>query len=109
MYHENVVYLIGNIGRKDDARYLPDGTKAVTISVATDEHFTSRNGEKQKRTNWHRCVAFGKIADILDEYTAKGSYIRLTGKLQTREYERPGWEKAIHYRGKSILCRLARS
>ena len=87
----NRVMIIGRLGRDPETRYAQSGTAICSLNVATSEAWKDKNtGEKQEKTEWHRCVAFGKPAEILGQYLSKGSQVYLEGKLQTRSYEKDG-------------------
>ncbi|MBK1694482.1 single-stranded DNA-binding protein [Chromatium weissei] len=87
----NKVILIGNLGADPDVRYMPSGDPVANVSLATKETWKDRNtGEKQERTEWHRVVFFGKIADIVKQYLRKGSQIYIEGKLRTRKWQKDG-------------------
>jgi len=83
----NKAILIGRLGRDPEVRYTNQGSQVTTFSIATDEAWTDRNGERQKRTEWHRVVTWGKLAEICGQYLKKGSQVFIEGKLQTREWE----------------------
>ncbi|WP_298644231.1 single-stranded DNA-binding protein [uncultured Cardiobacterium sp.] len=83
----NKVIIIGNLGNDPDMRYMPSGDAMANISIATSENWTDRNtGEKREKTEWHRVVAFRKLAEIIGQYCKKGSKIYIEGKLQTRKW-----------------------
>ena len=87
----NKVMLIGNLGRDPEIRYSQQGTAMVNFSIATSEQWKDKNtGEKQEKTEWHRIVAFGKPAEILEKYLSKGSKVYIEGRIQTRNYEKDG-------------------
>lgn len=87
----NKVILVGTLGQDPEVRYLPNGNAVTSISLATSEQWTDkRSGQKVERTEWHRVVLFGKVAEITGEYARKGSQIYIEGKLQTREWEKDG-------------------
>ncbi len=87
----NKVMLIGNLGRDPEIRYSQQGTAVVNFPIATSEQWSDKNtGEKQEKTEWHRIVAFGKQAEILEKYLSKGSKIYIEGRLQTSNYEKEG-------------------
>lgn len=86
----NRVELIGNLGRDPQLRYTQNGSAVVTLSVATSESWTSKEGEKKEKTDWHRVVIWGKLAEVAAEHLAKGSPVYLCGKLQTRSYYKDG-------------------
>jgi len=82
----NKVILVGNLGRDPELRYTPGGTAVANLSVATNEAWTDKSGQKQERTEWHRVVVWGKQAEIAGEYLQKGKQIYIEGGLQTREW-----------------------
>lgn len=82
----NKVILIGNLGRDPEVRYMPSGDAMVNISLATTDNWRDKNGEKQEKTEWHRVVMFGKVAEIAGEYLKKGSPAYFEGRLQTRKW-----------------------
>ncbi|MDD7804474.1 MAG: single-stranded DNA-binding protein [Endozoicomonas sp. (ex Botrylloides leachii)] len=84
----NKVILIGNLGNDPDVRYTPNGAAIANLSIATSESWTDKNtGQRQDRTEWHRVVIFGKLAEISKQYLRKGSKVYLEGKLQTRKWQ----------------------
>ena len=83
----NKVILIGNLGRDPGLRYTASGQPVATFTLATNEAWTNRNGEREERTEWHRIVAWGKLAERCSEYLAKGRQVYVEGRLQTREWE----------------------
>jgi single-strand DNA-binding protein len=83
----NKAIVIGNLGRDPEVRALPSGQSVANLSVATKALFTNRNGERQERTEWHRVVAFGKLADNCQRLLSKGRQIYVEGRLRTRQYE----------------------
>jgi len=82
----NKVILIGNLGRDPELRFTPGGTAVANLSVATNEAWTDKAGQKQERTEWHRVVVWGKQAQIAGDYLQKGKQIYVEGSLQTREW-----------------------
>ena len=87
----NKVIIIGNLGNDPDMRYMPSGEAVANLSIATSETWTDRNtGEKREKTEWHRVVAFRKLAEIIGQYCRKGSKIYIEGKLQTRKWTDQG-------------------
>ncbi|MGD2140293.1 MAG: single-stranded DNA-binding protein [Burkholderiales bacterium] len=82
----NKVILIGNLGRDPEVRYMPSGDPMVNISLATTDNWRDKSGEKQEKTEWHRVVMFGKVAEIAGEYLKKGSQAYFEGRLQTRKW-----------------------
>lgn len=84
----NKVILIGNLGNNPDVRFTPNGGAIANLSVATSESWKDRNtGQAQEKTEWHRVVIFGKLAEIAQQYLRKGSKVYLEGKLQTRKWQ----------------------
>lgn len=83
----NKVILVGNIGNEPEMRYMPNGNAVATISLATSDTWKDKNtGEPQERTEWHRVVFFGKLAEIVGQYVHKGSKLYVEGRLQTRKW-----------------------
>jgi single-strand DNA-binding protein len=82
----NKAIVIGNLGRDPEVRALPSGQSVANLSVATKARFTDRNGEPQERTEWHRVVAFGKLADNCQRLLSKGRQVYVEGRLRTRQY-----------------------
>lgn len=87
----NKVILIGNVGGDPETRYLPNGNAVTNITLATTDSWKDKQtGQQQERTEWHRVVFFGKVAEIAGEYLRKGSQCYVEGRLQTREWEKDG-------------------
>lgn len=87
----NKVILVGTCGQDPDVRYLPNGNAVTNLSLATSEQWTDKQtGQKVEKTEWHRVVLFGKVAEIAGEWLRKGSQVYIEGKLQTREWEKDG-------------------
>jgi single-strand DNA-binding protein len=82
----NKVILVGNLGRDPEVRYMPSGDPMVNINLATTDNWRDKSGEKQEKTEWHRIVMFGKVAEIAGEYLKKGSQAYFEGRLQTRKW-----------------------
>jgi single-strand DNA-binding protein len=83
----NKVILVGRLGRDPETRYTSGGQAVANFSVATDETYKDRNGERQKRTEWHKIVVWGKQAEIAQQYLKKGSLIFIEGRIQSREWQ----------------------
>jgi len=79
--------LIGRLGKDPEKKALPSGTAVCKFSVATDEKFTDRSGEKQERTEWHNVVAWGKLADICAQYLTKGKLVYVEGSIRTDTWD----------------------
>ena len=78
----NKVILVGNLGRDPEVRYSQDGNKIVNMSLATSESWTDRSsGERREKTEWHRIVAWRKLAEIIEKYLKKGQQVYVEGKL----------------------------
>ena len=73
----NMAQIIGHLGRDPEVRYAPESTAIANLAVATNETWKDKSGEKQERTEWHRVVLFGKVAEIAAEYLKKGSLVYL--------------------------------
>lgn len=83
----NKVILIGNLGNEPETKYTPSGAAITNISVATSESWKDKQtGEQQEKTEWHRVVFFGRLAEIAGEYLRKGSKVYIEGRLQTEKY-----------------------
>lgn len=84
----NKVILIGNLGQNPEGGFTGKGNPFVVVSVATSETWKDKNtGQPQERTEWHRCVAFGKLAEIIQQYSVKGNKVYVEGALRTRKWQ----------------------
>lgn len=83
----NKVILVGNLGADPEVRYSSTGTAVTNFRIATSENWTNKEGERETRTEWHRVVAFGKLAEICGEYLNKGKQIYVEGRLRSRSWE----------------------
>jgi single-strand DNA-binding protein len=83
----NKVILVGRLGRDPETRYTGGGQAVANFSVATDESYKDKNGERQKRTEWHKIVVWGKQAEIAQQYLKKGSLVFIEGRIQSREWQ----------------------
>lgn len=84
----NKVILVGNLGKDPEVRYSPNGQAVANCTIATSESWKDKTtGDKQERTEWHRIVFFGRLAEIAGEYLKKGSQIYVEGRLQTRKWQ----------------------
>jgi single-strand DNA-binding protein len=83
----NKAILVGRLGKDPETRYTPSGQGVCNFSLATDESFKDRNGERQKRTEWHRIVMWGKLAEIAQQYLKKGSLVYIEGRIQSRQWD----------------------
>ncbi len=83
----NKVILLGHLGRDPEVKYMPNGNAVANITIATSESWKDKNtGQQQDRTEWHRVVIFGKLAEIAGQYLKKGSLVYIEGQLQTRKW-----------------------
>lgn len=82
----NKAILIGNLGADPEVRFTPGGQAVANFRIATSESWNDKNGQKQERTEWHRIVVWGKLAELCGEYLAKGRQCYVEGRLQTREW-----------------------
>ncbi len=84
----NKVILVGNLGQKPDMKYTQSNTAVANLSLATSESWKDKDsGDLKTKTEWHRVVYFGKLAEIADQYLDKGSKVYVEGKLQTRKWQ----------------------
>lgn len=83
----NKVILIGRLGKDPEVRSIPSGTTLARFSIATDEKFTDKSGEKQERTEWHNIVAWAKLAEICGQYLKKGKLVYIEGSLRTDSWD----------------------
>ena len=83
----NTVQIIGRLGRDPELRYSQSGSPVCTLSVATDEGYTDRDGKKVDRTEWHRVVLYSKAAENCNQFLKKGSLVYVEGSLQTRKWQ----------------------
>ncbi|CAH0156124.1 single-stranded DNA-binding protein SSB1 [Erwinia aphidicola] len=91
----NKVILVGNLGQDPEVRYMPNGGAVANITLATSESWRDKQtGETKEKTEWHRVVLFGKLAEVAGEYLRKGSQVYIEGALQTRKWtDQAGVEK----------------
>lgn len=87
----NKAILIGNVGGDPEVRHMPNGNAVANITLATSDSWKDKNtGQQQERTEWHRVVFFGRLAEVVGEYVRKGSKLYIEGRIQTREWEKDG-------------------
>ena len=86
----NKVMLIGNVGVDPEYRTTATGTAVVSLTLATNEKWTDKQGAKQEKTEWHRVAMFNKLAELANQYVKKGSKIYIEGKITTSSYEKNG-------------------
>ncbi|VEA70414.1 Helix-destabilizing protein [Serratia rubidaea] len=83
----NKVILVGNLGQDPEVRYMPNGGAVANMTLATSESWRDKaTGEQKEKTEWHRVVLFGKLAEVAGEYLRKGSQVYIEGSLQTRKW-----------------------
>lgn len=83
----NKVMLIGRLGQDPELKYTPSGSAVCNFSMATSESWTDKSGQKQEKTEWHRIVVWGKLAELCNQYLGKGRQAFVEGKLQTRSWD----------------------
>ena len=83
----NKVILVGNLGKDPELRYAPSGMAIANFNIATTETWKDKSGAKQEKTEWHKIVAFNKLAEICGEYLNKGKQVYIEGRIQTRPWE----------------------
>lgn len=83
----NKVILIGNLGKDPEIRYTPAGMAIANFTIATSETRPNKDGQKEEKTEWHKIVTFGKLAEICGEYLAKGRQVYIEGRIQTRAWD----------------------
>jgi len=81
------IIVIGNLGRDPEMRYTPEGQAVVTFSVASSRKYKTSSGEQREETEWFNCSAWGKLADVCNEYLTKGKQVYVEGRLKTRTYQ----------------------
>lgn len=95
----NKAIIIGRVGKDPEIRYTQAGKAVCSFSVATSENWKDRDGNKQKKTEWHNVTAWDKLAEICGKYVVKGMLIYIEGKLQTQKYDKDG---QTHYKTEII-------
>lgn len=95
----NKVILIGNLGQDPEIRYMPNGGAVANLSLATSETWRDKQtNEMREKTEWHRVVIFGKLAEIAGEYLKKGSQVYIEGSLQTRKWQDQSGQRPLFNR-----------
>ena len=90
----NKVIIVGNLGRDPELRRMPSGDAMVNLSIATTDTWKDKGGERQEKTEWHRVVMFGRVAEVAEQYLKKGSQAYFEGRLQTRKWtDKEGQDK----------------
>ncbi|WP_310558958.1 single-stranded DNA-binding protein [Flavobacterium sp.] len=90
---KNTVQLIGNVGNDPEIKSFDGGKKVANITIATNDSYKNDKGEKVEQTEWHKVVAWGRTADIIEKYVTKGLQIAVEGKLTHRSYDDKNGEK----------------
>ena len=83
----NKVILVGRLGKDPEIRSTPGGTSVAKFTLATDERFTDKSGEKQERTEWHNITAWGKLGEICGQYLKKGKLVYIEGSIRTDSWD----------------------
>lgn len=83
----NKVILVGRLGQNPEVRYTPSGAAVANFSVATNESWTDKQGQKQEKVEWHRIVVWGKLAELCNQYLQKGRQVYIEGRMQTRQWQ----------------------
>ncbi|MCP3984384.1 MAG: single-stranded DNA-binding protein [bacterium] len=89
----NKAILIGNLGRDPELRYTKGGQAVANFSLATSESYTTKDGRREDRTEWHRIVVWGRVAENCAQYLAKGRTVYIEGRIQTQEWENKEGQK----------------
>ncbi len=89
----NKVIVVGRLGADPEVKTVTGGQNVARLSVATSENWTDKQGQKQERTEWHRIVVWGKLAELCGKYLSKGRQVYIEGRLQTRSWEDPQGQK----------------
>jgi single-strand DNA-binding protein len=83
----NKVILLGRLGQDPELKYTPSGSAVANFSIATSDNWVDKSGQKQEKTEWHRIVVWGKLAELCNQYLSKGRQVFVEGKLQTRSWD----------------------
>ena len=83
----NKVFLMGNLGRDPELRRTPSGTSVASFTMATTERRTDKNGQRQEKTEWHNIVAWGKLAELVNQYLKKGRMAFIEGRITYRSWD----------------------
>ena len=84
----NKIIIIGNLGRDPEMRYSASGNPMTSFSMASNRSYTAASGERREETEWFNCTAFGRLADICNQYLTRGQQVYVEGRLTTRQYDR---------------------
>lgn len=102
----NKAMIIGRLGQDPEVRYTQNNTAVATLNVATSERFKDSSGEWRERTEWHRCVAWGRLAEICDKYLKKGSQVYIEGPIQTNQWEDKNGQKRYTTEIKALTMQM---
>jgi single-strand DNA-binding protein len=102
----NKAMLIGRLGADPEVRYTQSNTAVATLNIATNERFKDSNGEWRERTEWHRVVAWGRLAEIVQQYVKKGGLVYVEGPIQTRQWEDKDGQKRYTTEIKALTLRM---
>ena len=91
----NKAIIIGNVGNDPEIKTLPNGTKVAQFSVATSRQWNNAAGEKQDKTEWHRIVAWAKLAEVIERFVKKGERVYVEGEIQYRSYDNKEGQKVF--------------
>ncbi|MDA8125538.1 MAG: single-stranded DNA-binding protein [Deltaproteobacteria bacterium] len=83
----NKAILVGRLGKDPEVRYMPDGTMVTNFTIATDEQWKDKNGERVQKTEWHKIVTYRKLAEICGKFLNKGKLVYVEGRIQTRSWD----------------------
>lgn len=100
----NKAILIGNLGKDPEFKYTPGGQPVATFSLATTERWTDKNGQRQDRTEWHNIVAWGRTAELANQYLKKGRTVYIEGRISTRSWDDKDGNKK--YRTEIVVTQL---
>lgn len=102
----NKQILIGRLGQDPEVRYTQNNTAVATLSVATTERFKDQSGQQQERTEWHKCIAWGRKAEVCQQYLKKGSLVYIEGPTQTNQWEDKNGQKRYTKEVKVIVMTM---
>ena len=105
----NKIIIIGNLGRDPEMRYSPSGQPMTSFSIASNRRYTTAAGEQREETEWFNCTAFGRLADVCNQYLTRGQQIYVEGRLRSRQYDRrdgtPGFSLDVNVTEMQMLGR----
>ena len=104
MANLNKVMLIGRLGQDPEIRYTQSGSAVANATIATNDYWTDKQGEKQERAEWHSLVLWDRLADLAQSYLKKGSQVYVEGRLQTRNWEDQQGQK--HYKTEVVVTTM---